>query len=193
MSKLVQGCTKVEDNELVDTAKIDKRVHAEIGVCRLLDAGGAANTMSPIAQSTDVRPAQILGKSPIHRLKNVPCNQSADATNIGGASTAAPLNVLDSMSSPVTGEQTNVVAEVPVIEQTRVTRSAAKAASAANVPGQVDKVPVVNFSDNMPDIESYHSANDSDYVDESVPLRFVIQSRRPRDVSEHTDIMVSEC
>jgi hypothetical protein len=97
------------------------------------------------------------------------------------------------MSSPVTGEQTNVVAEVPVIEQTRVTRSAAKAASAANVPGQVDKVPVVNFSDNMPDIESYHSANDSDYVDESVRLRFVIQRRLPRDVSEHTDIMVSEC
>ncbi|KAM0926633.1 hypothetical protein ACQ4PT_003638 [Festuca glaucescens] len=193
MSKLVQGWTEVEDNELVDTAKIDKRVRAKIGVFRLSDAGGAANTMSPIAQSTDVRPAQILGKSPIRRLKNVPCNQSADATDVGGASTAAPFNVLDSMSSHVTGEQTNVVAEVPVVEQTRVTRFAARAASVANVPGQADKVPVVNFSDNMSDVESYHSANDSDYVDESVSVRFVIRSRCPVDVSEHANIMVSEC
>ncbi|KAM0820969.1 hypothetical protein ACQ4PT_041929 [Festuca glaucescens] len=90
-------------------------------------------------------------------------------------------------------EQTNVVAEVPVVEQTRVTRSAAKAACAANVPCQVDKVPVVNFSDNMSDVESYHFGNDSDYVDESVTARFVIQSRRPVDASEHADIVLSEC
>ncbi|KAM0854250.1 hypothetical protein ACQ4PT_050545 [Festuca glaucescens] len=167
MSKLVQGWTEVEveDNEHVDTAKTAERVRAEIGVCPLSDAGGAANTMSPKAQATDGRPAQILRKSPIRRLKNVPCNQSAEATDFGGSGTAAPLNVLDSMSSPVIGEQTNVVAEVPVVEQTRVTRSAAKAASAANVPGQVDKVPVVNFSDNI----------------------------HPVDVREKADIMVSEC
>jgi hypothetical protein len=72
------------------------------------------------------------------------------------------------MSSPVTGDQTNVVVEVLVVEKTRITRSAAKTTFAANVPGQVDKVSVVNFSDNMSDVESYHSANDSDYVDESV-------------------------
>ncbi|KAM0918082.1 hypothetical protein ACQ4PT_009056 [Festuca glaucescens] len=193
MSKLVQGWSEVEDNEHVDTAKTADRVCAEIGVCPLSDAGGAANTMSPKAQATDGRPAQILRKSPIRRLKNVPCNQNAEATNFGGSGTAAPSNVLDSISSPITGEQTNVVADVPVVEQTRVTRSAAKAASAANVLGQVDKVPVVNFSDNMSDVESYHSANDSDYVDESVSDRFVVQSRRPVDVREQADIMVSEC
>ncbi|KAM0910746.1 hypothetical protein ACQ4PT_013941 [Festuca glaucescens] len=130
MSKLVQGLTEVEDNEVVDTAKFDKTVRAQIGVSRLSDAGV---------------------------------------------------------------EQTNVVAEVPVVEQTRVTRSAAKAACAANVPCQVDKVPVVNFCDNMSDVESYHSGNDSDYVDESVTARFVIQSRRPVDASEHADIVLSEC
>ncbi|KAK1692713.1 hypothetical protein QYE76_009410 [Lolium multiflorum] len=193
MSKLVQGLTEVEDNELVDTAKFDKRVRAQIGVSRLSDAGGAANTISPVAQSSDVRPAQIVGKSPIRRLKNVPCNQSADATDVGGASTSNPLNVLDPVSSPVIAERTNVVAEVHVVEQTRVTRSVAKAACAANVPGKVDKVPVVNFSDNMLDVESYHSANDSDYVDESVTARFVIQSKGPVDASEYADIMLSEC
>ncbi|KAM0885336.1 hypothetical protein ACQ4PT_030417 [Festuca glaucescens] len=193
MSKLVQGLTEVEDNEVVDTAKFDKTVRAQMVVSRLSDAGGAANTTSPIAQSSDVRPAQIVGKSPIRRRKNVPCNQSANATDVGGASTTDPLNVLDSVSSPVTAEQTNVVAEVPVVEQTHVTRSAAKAACAANVPCQVDKVPVVNFSDNMSDVESYHSGNDSDYVDESVTARFVIQSRCPVDASEHADIVLSEC
>jgi hypothetical protein len=97
------------------------------------------------------------------------------------------------MSSPVTGDQTNVVVEVLVVEKTRITRSAAKATFAANVLGQVDKVSVVNFSDIMSDVESYHSANDSDYVDESVFFRFIIQSIRHVDVSEHADIMVSEC
>jgi hypothetical protein len=68
MSKLVQGWIEVEDNEHVNTAKTVERVCAEIGICRLSDAGVTANTMSPIAQSTDDHPAQILRKSPIRRL-----------------------------------------------------------------------------------------------------------------------------
>ncbi|KAK1685423.1 hypothetical protein QYE76_046271 [Lolium multiflorum] len=89
--------------------------------------------------------------------------------------------------------KTNVLAEAPVVEQTRVTRSAAKAACAAKAPCQTDKVPVVNFSDNMSDGESYHSGNDSDYVDEAVAARFVIQSRRHVDGGEHADTVLSEC
>ncbi|KAM0884725.1 hypothetical protein ACQ4PT_030802 [Festuca glaucescens] len=192
MSKLVQGWTKVEDNEEVDTGITAERESSEIGVGPLSDAGGAANTMSPKAQATDGCPAQILRKSPIRRLKNVPCNQNTVATDFVGSGTAAQSNVLDSMSSPVTVEQTNVVADVPVVQATHVTRSATKAASVGNVSGQVDKVPVVNFSDNMSDVESYHSGNDSDYVDDSVSDHFVIQSRRPIDVREQEDIMVSD-
>jgi hypothetical protein len=45
----------------------------------------------------------------------------------------------------------------------------------------------------MSDSESYHSGNDSDYVDEAVTARFVIQSRRHVDGGEHADIVLSEC
>jgi hypothetical protein len=222
MSKLVQGLTEVDDDEVVDTAKFDKTLRSQIVASRSSHDGGAANTTSPIAQSTYDRPAKIVGKSPIRRLKNVPCNQSADATDVGGdvpckqiadvtdvggdvlcnqsadatdvggAITADPLNVVDSVSSPVF-EQTNVLAEARVVEQTRVTRSAAKAACGAKAPCQTDKVPVVNFSDNMSDGESYHSGNDSDYVDEAVADRFVIQSRCHVDGGEHGDTVLSEC
>jgi hypothetical protein len=63
------------------------------------------------------------------------------------------------MSSPVTGEKTHVVAEIP-LQATHVTRSAAKATFVGNVSGQVNKVHVVKFSYNMPDVlrRQYQSA-----------------------------------
>jgi hypothetical protein len=94
MSKLVQGLTEVDDDEVVYTAKSDKTLRSQIVASRSSHDGGAANTTSPIAQSTYDRPDKIVGKSPIRRLKNVPCNQSADATDVGGMCLASRLLML---------------------------------------------------------------------------------------------------